>query len=260
MNKKGDSYYTRPYQLNPRVRELLDKKIGNKGLSYMKIENIVTSVMNGKYKETLTKFTDEDKVKLMNMFQQSFSTNLLKENIDVIVKFLTDNFTEDEIKNYADYVLEKYKPGMVYQGIRVSNHSVIYLLEALGTYPFMKGIIINKKYINDLIPFFDKEATDFNFDENTLLVETDYTGDMYEIFEGISIDTDVRFHNDDEIFIIATFDDEVAKNMKESFKGLVVQSIPIHKFDFKNQVDVDYTSVFITEEETNINDNLKNEN
>ena len=204
----------------------------------MQVENIVTSVMNAKYSKTLKEFTEKDKEKLLNMFNNMFQTNLPKENVDVIVKFFTDNFTEDEIKVYVDHALTQYKPGVIYQGIRISNHTIQYILEAFETYPLMKGIIINKKYINDLIPFFDREGDDFEFDKDTLMVEKDYTNEMLEVFNGLVDDTDIRFYNDDDIFALATFDDEVAKTMEESFKGLEVQSIPVHMFEWSKTLQV----------------------
>ena len=241
MDKKkgqGDHYYNTDYKFSPRVRELLAKKLEDKGMSYMRAENIVTSVMSGKYKETLTTLTDRDKEKLMGLLKQMFSTNLPKKNVDVVVNFLNDNYTTDEIKEYVDHALSNYKPGVIYEGIRISNHSIIYFLESLETYPLMKGIIINKKYINDLIPFFDREADDFEFDPESLLVEKDYTDEMLEVFNGLVNDTDIRFHNDDNIFVLATFDEEVAKSMEDSFKGLEVQSIPVHKFEWSKSLEV----------------------
>jgi hypothetical protein len=242
MEKKkgqGDHYYNTDYKFSPRVRELLAKKLEKKDMSYMRAENIVTSVMQGKYKETLTNLNDRDKEKLMGLLKEMFSTNLPKKNVDVVVKFLTDNYTDDEIKEYVDYALTKYKPGVIYNGIRISNHSILYFLEALGTYPLMKGIIINKKYINDLIPFFDRDADDFEFDKDTLLVEKDYTDEMFEVFNGLVDDTDIRLHHDENIFILATFDEEVAKSMEESFKGLEVQSIPVHMFEWSKSLPVE---------------------
>jgi len=79
------------------------------------------------------------------------------------------------------------------------------------------------------------------------MVENDYTGDMIEIFEGISIDTDVKFHNDHEIFVLATFDDNIAKNMIESFKGLEIQSIPVHMFKWEKETKEVFESGFKTE-------------
>lgn len=236
MDKKkgqGDHYYNTDYKFSPRVRELLKQKMENKGLSYMRIENIITSVMKAEYSKTLIDFTDDDKEKLMNMLKNMFTTNLPKKNVESVVAFLKDNWTEDGIKEYIDYVIEKYKPGQVYAGVRVSNHTIQYFLEETVVYPLMKGIIINKKYINDLIPFFDRDAEDFEFDQETLMVEKDYTDEMIEVFEGITQDTDVRFHSDDDIFVLGTFSDDVAKQMEESFKGLEVQSLPIHKFNWK---------------------------
>jgi len=235
---QGDHYYNTDYKFSPRVRELLAKKMDKKDMSYMRAENIVTSVMQGKYKETLTNLNDRDKEKLMGLLKQMFSTNLPKKNVDVVVNFLKDNYTDEQIKEYVDHALSMYKPGVIYNGIRISNHSIIYFLEALNTYPLMKGIIINKKYINDLIPFFDREGDDFEFDKDSLLVEKDYTNEMFEVFNGLVDDTDIRLHHDDNIFIMATFDDEIAKSMEESFKDLEVQSIPIHMFDWSESSQV----------------------
>jgi hypothetical protein len=228
---QGDHYYNRDYNFSPRVKELLQKKLGHLDLSYMQVENIVTSVMKAKYTKTLKEFTDADKEKLLNMFKNMFTTNLPKENVDVVVKFFNDNFSEEEIKVYVDHALKQYKPGVVYMGIRVSNHTIINFLEAFNTYPLMKGVIVNKKYINDLLPFFDKDVEDaeeFEYDKDTLMVEKDYTPDMIQIFYDLSTNTDIRYHDDENIFVLATFDDDVAKQMEESFEGLEVQSIPVH--------------------------------
>jgi hypothetical protein len=242
MDKKkgqGDHYYNTDYKFSPRVRELLKQKMKDKGLSYMRVENIITSVMKSEYSKTLTEFTDSDKEKLMNMLKNMFTTNLPKKNVESVVSFLKDNYTEDEIKSYMDFVLEKYKPGVVYAGIRISNHTIIYFLEELNIYPLMKGIIINKKYVNDLIPFFDRDGEDFEFDQETLMVEKDYTDEMLEVFNGLVDDTDIRLHHDDNIFILVTFDENVAKSMEESFKGLEVQSIPVHMFDWSKSLPVE---------------------
>ena len=235
---QGDHYYNTDYKFSPRVRELLAKKLENVDMSYMRVENIVTSVMRAEYTKTLTTFTEKDKEKLMNMFINMFTTNLPKKNVDVVISFLKENWNDDEIKVYVDHALNKYKPGVIYQGIRISNHTIINFLEGLNTYPLMKGIIINKKYINDLVPFFDRDAEDFEFDPDTLLVEKDYTNEMLEVFNGLVEGTDIRFHNDDDIFVLATFDDEVAKQMTESFKDLEVQSIPVHKFEWSKSIGV----------------------
>ena len=235
---QGDHYYNTDYKFSPRVRELLAKKMGDKEMSYMRAENIVTSVMKGDYKETLTDLNDKAKEKIMGLFKNMFSTNLSKKNIDSVVSFLKDNYTDDEIKVYVDHALTEYKPGRVYMGVRISNHTIQYFLEELNTYPLMKGIIVNKKYINDLIPFFDRDAEDFEFDQQTLMVEKDYTNEMLEVFNGLVDDTDIRFHNDNDIFILATFDDDVAKKMEESFKDLEVQSIPVHKFEWSKTLQV----------------------
>jgi len=207
----------------------------------MQVENIVTSVMNAKYSKTLKELTEKDKEKLLNMFKDMFQTNLPKENVDTIINFFNDNFTEEETKVYVDHILTQYKPGVIYQGVRISNHTIQYILEGFNTYPLMKGIIINKKYINDLIPFFGKDVEDadeFGFDKDTLMVEKDYTNDMLEVFNGLVVDTDVRFHSDDDIFVLATFDDDIAKKIEESFEGLEVQSIPVHMFEWSKTLQV----------------------
>lgn len=234
MDKKGqgDNYYNRQYNLNPRVRELLKQRLGNKDMSYMQAENVVISVMEAKYKKTLKELTDKDKEKLMSLFKENFTSNLPKKNIDVVVSFLNDNFDEEGIKEYIDHALTKYKPGMIYKGIRISNRAIVDFLEAVNIYPLMKGVIINKKYMNDLVPFFAREVEDFEYDKETLMVEKDYTNEMIEVFNDIAVDTDIRFHNGEEIFILATFDDAVAKSMVESFEGLVVESIPLHMFEW----------------------------
>ena len=240
MDKKGegDHYYNTKYKFSPRVRELLEAKMKDKEMSYMRAENIVTAVMRAEYKETLTTLNDKAKEKIMGLFKIMFTTNLPKKNVESVVGFLKEHYTDDEIKVYVDHALKEYKPGRVYMGVRISNHTIQYFLEELNTYPLMKGIIVNKKYINDLIPFFDRDVEDFEFDKDSLMVEKDYTNEMLEVFNGLVVDTDVRFHNDDDIFVLATFDDDVAEKMKESFKDMEVQSIPVHMFEWSKTLQV----------------------
>ena len=171
-------------------------------------------------------------MKILKMFKTLISTNISKKNIDTIIKFLKDNYTTDDIKSYLDSLLKRYKPGNIYNGVRVSNYVINYFLETLEIYPLIKGIIINKKYINDLIPFFDKEIDDFKYDKDTLLVDKDYTKDMINVFKEMNNDINIQYYNNDDIFILATSDNNVIKNMEKSFDGLEIQSIPIHVFDW----------------------------
>lgn len=255
MQKKGDCYMNTSYNLNPRVRDLLKKRMENKEMSYMQVENVINSVMSAKYKKTLRDFTGEDKVKLINMLQSMFSTNLPKENIDVITTFLKDNYTDEEIKGYTSHILNSYKPGMVYNGVRVSNFTIYTLLETLGVDELYKGIIVNKRYINDLIPLLDIDTEDESegkliFDESTLMVEEDLSDEIIAVFNSIAPGTDLKFHMDENIFVMVTKDDEVVKMLQEKFKGLTVQSIPEFTFNFNSE----YTPTPVVVEEDNDSD------
>lgn len=252
---QGDHYYNTDYKFSPRVREMLAKKLGDKEMSYMRAENIIMSVMKGDYKETLTDLNDKDKTKLMSLLKHNSSTNLPRKNVDVVVSFLKDNYTVDESKEYVDHMLGLYKPGMVYAGVKISNHTVLNFLEEMQTYPLMKGIIINKKYINDLMSFFDRDADEFDFDLQTLMVEKDFTEEMLQVFVNISDGTDLRFHNDDDVFILGTFEEETEKYLVETFKYLEVQSIPVHLFKWISDVS-EVAEVIIEETPSEIDGNV----
>lgn len=229
--QKGDHYYNTDYKFNSRVRELLAKKMPSKDLSYVRAENIITSVVRAKYKKVLTTFSDNDKIRLMNLLKENSSTNMPLKNITSIVNFLLDTFDTNDVKDYVDYMLEQYNPGMVFNGMRISNYTINQILIQSKIYPFMQGIIINKKYINDLIPFFASEADEFKYDKDTLLVDKDYSDEIKNVFNNIIKDkNDAQFYSDKDISIIASFNEETIKYIELTFDGLELQPIPLHLF------------------------------
>ncbi|MFW6226131.1 MAG: hypothetical protein ACOC3V_04165 [bacterium] len=234
MEKQGDSYYTRKYKLNSRVRELIEQKLGKQTeLSYMEVENIIKSVYKGEYKSIIKELTESDKEKLMNMMKDSVPVNQRDKELDSIVSFLNDNYTKDEVKDYLDYCFKSsYNPGRVVSGVRISNDSLTKFMHKLNIYDEKQGIIINKKYVNDLIEFFDREPDKFKFDKETLLVEDDYTDELKSTVKELSKELNICYHNEESVFIIASDNDEDIKKLSEKFKYMKIQHIPEHFFDW----------------------------
>ena len=233
MKNQGDSYYTRPYRVNPKVRDLIRKQLGKDDeLSYVRAENIVKSVIRGEYKKALRKFSDEDKKKLMNVLKSAFSTSLQKKSVLTMAKFIKDNFDSNEIEDFASFCIEKYKPGMIVMGVRVSNSSVSDMLDELGTHKMYRGIIINKRYVNDIIPFLSLVPDDVEYDEKTLLTGNDYTKEI--VSDACGIDG-VLYHNDDDIFVIASDDADIQDEIEKKYDGLRMQLIPVDFFEWKTR-------------------------
>ena len=60
------NYHNRDYNINPRIRELLEKKSGKKfDLSYVQLEKIISD-LRGEYNKPSSQFTQNDKNRLVN--------------------------------------------------------------------------------------------------------------------------------------------------------------------------------------------------
>ena len=220
------NYYNKDYNINPKIRELMEKKVGKKfDLSFVHIEKIISDLRT-EYNKSTYQFTEIDKNRLISNLKENSPNSFTEALLTNVNMFLKDVFTEEQIKSYLDYcIYNYYNPSKIYNGIRVSNKGIIKLLSLSGLHTMKDGIIINKKYINDLINFFDKESSDFNFDKDTLMVYDDLTNDMVNVFNEIKGYNNLKYYTNDEIFIIVSNDDISTRVLKQKFKGLEIQKI-----------------------------------
>lgn len=243
----GDNYFNKPYQIKSGLRSFLEEEIGEQvDLAYVQIENIIASVFKNENKTVTIKFTDNDKKKIIRMIKEQSPNNCSNETIESIVKFFTDNFTDEEFKEYIDYCIENYyskQIGKMMYGANLYVGGTVKLVENSKLFPLQEGIIANYHYINDLIKLLDKDSEEFNYDKESLMVADDYKTQIIERFNSIkTIGCKILFIND-LVFILAT-DKEALKVLKKSYKGLNITKI----------LDLSYYKVETKEEINSIDD------
>lgn len=189
------NYYSKKYKINPKIKEMIEKKKGKKSLSFNQIENIIKLVLKGKYKNKIS-LTDDDKNKIISLLEidkfhpNNYSDDVLKNISD----FFKDNFDK---KMYIDFITKivnkNYKPGQVYNNIRVYNDGLIKFLSFFEEINMGKGIIINTKFIGDV----KKIYKDVSYNEETLEIKDELLNDKINIF----INNIKNKYNDIKIFI-----------------------------------------------------------
>lgn len=231
----SDNYYNRNYNINPKIRELIESRIGKQfDMSYVEAENIIERISKCEYVKPIRKYTTKDIEKLMSILGETSPNRMSVDVIDTIVLFLTDNFDDKQSKRYLEYCIGKYyKPGLVYDGVRISNRGIITLVEKSGVYDLKDGVIINKKFIGDLIPVFGETTDLFNQDE--AMIKDDLSDDLEEIFNQLKLGYDVDYYMNDDIFIITSNNEETTKYMKQIFDGLEIQKVLDFSYYEKNE-------------------------
>jgi hypothetical protein len=156
--------------------------------------------------------------------------NHSEKQIDSIIRFIKEVYNDEQIDAYLDFMIkENYKPGMVYHGIRISNHSLTMFLKNFGKTEMTTGYIINKKYVNDIINVFDIDATTLVYDEDTLML-TDNIDDKYnELKDTVKKLNNVSISDENDILIIASDDIKTLEEFKSVIK-LDQVLIPKNKF------------------------------
>ena len=212
----SDSYYNRDYNLNPKIREMIEKRMGKiYDLSYVQVENVISNIFKGVI-NTEKKYTDNDKEKLISILEETSPNRMNEENIDNVVKFCQVSFTDDDFRKYVDYCIRKYyKPGMIYNGVKIFNGGVTEIAKKSNLYNVKQGFILNKDYANDLLPLFDNDETKIDYDEKSLMVNDDYTDFITNFFDEIKNNYDIEYFNTPELFIVACNNDETVTYLKD---------------------------------------------
>lgn len=216
-----ENYFSKKYEINSKIREMIEKKMGKKvDLPYVQIEMIISILYKAKYKSLTSTLTENDKLKVISYLKET-SPNSFKDDVsDNIILFLKDNFTDDEIKSYINYCINKYyNPGRTYKGIKVSNSGVINLISKTDLYNMKDGLIINKTDANDIINYFgiEEENIKFKYDGNLTIIDKDFTTELIEKFDNIKMDFDIEYYTNDDIFIIVSNDEKSTEYLKEQF-------------------------------------------
>ena len=133
------------------------------------------------------------------------------------------------IKNY-------YRPGMVYSGIRISNKGVMEIIKLSSLYNLKQGVIINKKYVNDLLPLFDNDSSKITYDEKSLMTDIDYTDYITGLVTGMKFNYDIEYFNTPELFIIVGNDENTVKFITEKI-GNIQDVLDFSYYDVEEEMD-----------------------
>lgn len=219
-------YYSRDYKFNPRIRELIEKQRGKQtDLSYVQVENIVFDVFKGTDKKVISTFTDADKDKIIFTIKDKSPNSLNKDGLEKLNLFMTDNVGTEYYEKYLEHCIKNhYKPGKVYMGVKIYNNGVTGLLKLSNLYDLKKGVLINKNYINDLLPFFNNDETSMVYDKDTLIVEEDYTDNIIKFLDKIKETINIDYIYNNYLFVIVCNDEESITTLKDKY-GFVCQDI-----------------------------------
>ena len=220
----SDSYYNKDYNLNPKIREMIEKRMGKiYDLSFVQIENVVNGVYKGEYNKEKT-YTENDKNKIISMFKETSPNRMDNDSIVNLNSFMSDKMTSDEYKDYLEYCIKMYyRPGMVYSGVRISNKGVMEIINLSNLYDLKQGVIINKKYVNDLLPLFNNDSTKIDYNEKTLMTDVDYTDYITGLVNGMKFNYNIDYFNTPELFIIVGNDENTVTFLNE--KVGIVQDV-----------------------------------
>lgn len=232
----GENYYNKDYNISPKVREMIEKRMGKiYDLSYVQVENVINNIFKGEI-NTEKKYTDNDKEKLISMLSETSPNRMNDDNINNVVKFCKVSLTDDEFKKYIDYCIHKYyKPGMVYNGIKIFNGGVTKVAKDSNLYNVKQGVILNKTYVNDLLPLFDNDETKINYDEKTLIVTDDYSEHIKSTFDEIKLNNNIEYLDTDEIFVVACNDEESVTCLKYKYGYKIVDILDFSYYEEKEE-------------------------
>lgn len=228
----GNNYFEKEYKLSQKVRELIESKRGKQvDLSYVQIERILISIYRNEYTQMIHSFTQQDKERLMSTIKSNSVNSINEKGLITLSLFLKDNFTEEEIKVYVDYLLlMNYHPGSTYLGIKINNDNIIKFIELLGVYESLDCIILLKKYINDIIIFLDKKESDYIYDKTSLIIEEDLTQLYIDKVNEIKLLYNIEYSNNDDLFIISANNEESLNFLKNTYKELKIEKYPKQLF------------------------------
>lgn len=232
----GENYYNKDYNISPKVREMIEKRMGKiYDLSYVQVENVINNIFKGEI-NTEKKYTDNDKEKLISMLSETSPNRMNDDNINNVVKFCKVSFNNDEFKRYVDYCIRKYyRPGMVYNGIKIYNGGVIKVAKDSNLYNVRQGVILNKTDVNDLLPLFDNDETKINYDEKTLIVTDDYSEHIKSTFDEIKLNKNIEYLDTDEIFVVACNDEESVTYLKDKYGYKIVDILDFSYYEEKEE-------------------------
>lgn len=220
------------YKFNPRVREIIEARMGAKmGLTHAQSEILVRDILLGKYKGDY-KFKIEDKAKIMFELVDFNPTKYDKENLDELSKFLLNAFDKKEVVDFVTKVVRKqYHPGMVIYNVRVFNSLVTYFISLFPDYFTMyKGIIINNKFIGDI----KKIYPEVQFNEETAEISDESVDNKIDEFVNNLKSTHrrkLKVYKNDDIVVLYSKDELVVNDL--STYNLNIEDIP--EFYFKDK-------------------------
>lgn len=231
--------YNKKYQINSRYSELILKQKSKMGIEHstcisnVEAENIIIHWANSDNIDT-RKYTLEDKSKLLRYIYEITPNNTKLKQLEKVSNNIKSVFDKSEIDILVKTVIAKnYKPGIVISYIRSNNDGIIDFMSQFDNIKMVNGIIINKKFIGDMLKLFD----DIEYNKETGEITDKFVDEKVSIFIDFLIENDksVKYDiiGDGDIYIISIDNNEYYNELKLKFDGLKFEKVPFYYFNWK---------------------------
>jgi hypothetical protein len=248
----SEFYHQKAYNINSRIKELIEKQRGYKELmSNVEAENIVSNSLEGKFKKDVQYVTEEKSLLTRTIY--IINPNKYKEEeLKNLSEFIKIAFDQEEIIGIVKHITQTYyKPGVVINLMKAYNENVIYFVSQFSDIlKINHGIIINSKFVGDMLKVFP----DLKYDENdgtitdseTLVTELkniikNFKLDLSDLQVTVKSDGTIKVYDDNDeivktetndIFVLSSENEETIKFInnvyKDSFK---IELIPMFYFE-----------------------------
>jgi len=217
------------YDIDPRIRDIIEKKLNkNKSdISNVELENIIENSFKGKY-PNIKEYSNISKDRLFNYITDIDINEYKKDELLNFYNYIKNIFDYEQLDNIIKYYISKYyKPGYVFSGLKTYHENINYLMSLFNIYTY-NGVIINTKFIGDMINIFP----DVNFDENGIV--TDDTSKMISDYvKNIQNDIpNIKVSKMDNLVVFA-IDNDNTDILNKTFKGLKIDIIPVYYFKWE---------------------------
>jgi len=217
------------YDIDPRIRYIIEKKLNKNtsDISNVELENIIENSFKGKY-PNIKEYSNISKDRLFNYITDIDINEYKKDELLNFYNYIKNIFDYEQLDNIIKYYISKYyKPGYVFSGLKTYHENINYLMSLFNIYTY-NGVIINTKFIGDMINIFP----DVNFDENGIV--TDDTSKMISDYvKNIQNDIpNIKVSKMDNLVVFA-IDNDNTDILNKTFKGLKIDIIPVYYFKWE---------------------------
>lgn len=217
------------YDIDHRIRDIIEKKLNKKTLdiSNVESENIIENSFKGKY-PNIKEYSDISKGRLFNYITDIDINEYKKDELLNFYNYIKNIFDYEQLDSIVKHYISKYyKPGYVFSGLKIYHENINYLVSLFNIDTY-KGVIINTKFIGDMINIFP----DINFDDKGVV--TDDTSNMVSDFiKDIQNDIpNIKISKMNNLVVFA-MDNDNTDILNKTFKGLKIDIIPVYYFKWE---------------------------